>query len=189
MNRLLEAIQQTLPCVAQEWNTVKLPLFETLVEKPFSEYFEGKQTQEKTKLVAPILDIIFARQVSAVVPEFVIKEGRGQDYQYGAIPVECKITFGIGNNWNGNGYAKAPWHILLRFDMSDTGKITHMFATLVNLDNCISKWKSASKGNTKTVNWYHLVFLKEDLAQLTLAVGEIQQKSKYLQPVMILVDT
>jgi hypothetical protein len=188
VNQLIEAIQQTLPAVAQEWNTVKLPLFETLVEKSFADYFEGKQTQEKTKLVAPVLDIIFARQVSAVVPEFVIKEGKGQDYQYGSIPFECKITFGIGNNWNGNGYAKAPWHILLRFDMAENGTITHMFATLVNLDNCVSKWKSASKGNTKTVNWYHLVFLKEDLAQLTLAVGEIQQKSKYLQPVMIPVD-
>jgi len=188
MNKLIEAIRQSLPAVAQEWNTVKLPLFETLVEKPFAEYFDGKQTQEKTKLMAPVLDVIFARRVASIVPEFVIKEGRGQDYQYGTIPFECKITFGIGNNWNGNGYAKAPWHILLRFDVSETGQITHMFASLVNLDVCISKWKSASKSNTKTVNWYHLVFVKEDLGHLTMAVGKIQQKSKYLQPVMIPVD-
>jgi len=80
VKELIQAIQQSLPAVAQEWNTVKLPLFETLVEKPFAEYFAGKQTQEKTKMMSPILDVIFARHVNQIIPEFVVDEGVGRDY-------------------------------------------------------------------------------------------------------------
>lgn len=188
MKELLTAIQRTLPAVAQEWNTVKLPLFEALVEKPFEQYFEGKQTQEKTKMMSPILDIIFARHVNAVIPEFVVDEGAGQDYRYKTTPMECKITFGLGKSWSGNGYPKTPWHILLRFDANAQGKITHMFAMIVDLDTCVTKWEPGSKANNKTVNWYHLSFLSEDLDRLSLAVGSIQQKRKFLQPSMVLVD-
>lgn len=196
MKQLIEAIQQTLPAVAQEWNTVKLPLFETLVEKPFAEYFEGKQTQEKTKMMSPILDIIFARHVNQVIPEFVVDEGAGRDYLYGTTPMECKITFGSGKSWSGNGYPKTPWHILLRFDANEQGVITHIFAMIVDLSTCTTKWEPGSKPkpdengkvSEKTVNWYHLSFLSEDLCKLSFAVGSMQQKRKFLQPSMILVD-
>lgn len=188
MNELIEAIQQTLPAVAREWNTEKLPLFETLVEKPFAEYFAGKQTQEKTKMMSPILDIIFARQVNAIIPEFVVDEGAGRDYSFRGTPMECKITFGSGNSWSGNGYPKAPWHILLRFDANEQGVITHVFAMLVDLNTCTTKWLPGSKATNKTVNWYHLTFLSEDFSKLSFAVGSMQQKRKFLQPSMILVD-
>ena len=188
MKELIQAIQQSLPAVAQEWNTVKLPLFETLVEKPFAEYFAGKQTQEKTKMMSPILDVIFARHVNQIIPEFVVDEGVGRDYRYRTTPMECKITFGSGNSWSGNGYPKTPWHILLRFDANEQGIITHVFAMITDLSTCTTRWQPGSKAVNKTVNWYHLTFLSEDLSKLSFAVGSMQQKKKFLQPSMILVD-
>jgi len=192
MRELITAIQQVMPAVATEWNTVKLPLFQNMVETTFANYFAGKQTQEKTKMMAPVLDVIFARLVNAKLATFVVNQGNGLDYLYNNIPMECKITFGAGKSWSGNGYPKTPWHILLRFEVDDNGIITHTFATIVDLSTCQTKWLPGSKATNKTVNWYHLTFLSSDLDKLSCAVGFMQHTAKrsnkvlkYLQPVMV----
>ena len=51
MQQLISAIKETIPELVKEWNTTKLPAFESLYEQPFEKYFEGRQTQEKTKMV------------------------------------------------------------------------------------------------------------------------------------------
>lgn len=185
-SRLIEAIQQVVPVMVQEWNTVKLPQFEQLVEQTFAAYFEGRQTQEKTKMVAPVLDSIFARHMHERLPEFVTAEGKGRDYLYGTVPLESKITFGEGDSWTGNGYTKTPWHLLMRFDVSATGRISRQFAMLVDLDQCRSKWSEPGTSS----NFSTLKFLAEDHAKLVPVIGSVTATTKtgrpgtYVSPVM-----
>ena len=181
INSLVAAIQTTVPDVVTEWNTKKLPQFESLVEQSFRQYFEGRQTQEKTKLVAPILDVVFARLMKTQLTDFVIDEGVGRDYCYGITPLESKITLGQGNGWVGNGYAKTPWHILMKFSMDDDGHINEMFATLVNLDQCKSKWTAPDTSS----NFSGLTFLTEDADQLIPIIGTVKHNSKYLKPILV----
>jgi hypothetical protein len=186
MKKLVEAIKTTVPKVVQEWNTVKLPLFESLVEQSFKNYFEGRQTQEKTKMVAPIIDSIFARHMKTIIPEFIVSEGKGQDYLYGIIPFESKITFGSGDSWTGNGYSKTPWHLLMRFEITEEGKIISQFAMITDLSKCKSKWTDPGK----TSNFSTLKFKVEDIDNLIGIIGRIGNKTKtgknatYVSPLM-----
>lgn len=186
MIELTETIRQAVPKIVLEWNTIKLPLFESLVEQSFEKYFEGRQTQEKTKMVAPILDSIFARQVTATIPEFIVSEGKGQDYLYKEIPLESKITFGEGNSWTGNGYPKTPWHLLMRFEVSSAGIITKQFVMMTKLNDCKSKWSDPGT----TSNFSTLKFLTDDRTKLIPIIGSITDKTKtgkngtYLFPIM-----
>jgi hypothetical protein len=173
MNELVEAIKTAIPEVIQEWNTIKLPLFEQLVEQPFEQYFEGRQTQEKTKMVAPILDSIFARRVKAIIPEFIVAEGKGLDYMYGDIPVENKITFGSGDSWTGNGYSKTPWHLLVRFELTEQGTIVSQFAMMTDLSQCNSKWTAPGT----TSNFSTLKFKVEDMDKLIPIIGQVSKKT------------
>lgn len=177
---LVTAIRTSVPEVVKEWNTKKLPQFENLVEQSFRQYFDGRQTQEKTKLVAPILDVVFARQMKSRLPDFEIDEGKGRDYCYGTTPLESKITLGQGNGWVGNGYAKTPWHILMKFDINEDGRIGEMFATLVDLDQCKSKWTAPDTSS----NFSGLTFLVEDAPQLIPIIGTVKHNSKYLKPLL-----
>ncbi|MEY4647123.1 MAG: hypothetical protein RIQ98_959, partial [Bacteroidota bacterium] len=43
-------------------------------------------------MVAPILDVIFARLVNSLLPDFKVDEGVGRDYNYKGTPLESKIT-------------------------------------------------------------------------------------------------
>jgi hypothetical protein len=173
MKTLVKTINAILPTVVQEWNDIKLPLFESLVEQPFEKYFEGRQTQEKTKMVAPILDSIFARHMNANIPSFVVSEGKGQDYLYGKIPVESKITFGAGDSWTGNGYSKTPWHLLVRFELNKQGKIIKQFAMMVDLSQCKSKWTAPGT----TSNFSTLRFKVEDIGNLIPIIGKVGNKT------------
>lgn len=173
LQKLTLQIQQIMPELVNEWNLVKLPAFEALVEQPFETYFEGRQTQEKTKMVAPILDVIFARLIKRNLPEFIVAEGKGMDYMYGTVPVESKITFGTGRGWTGNGYKKTPWHLLMRFELTDQGVIISKFAAMVDLDNCKSKWTAPGS----TSNFSTLEFVAEDFDKLIPVVGSISNKT------------
>ena len=187
MNNLVTAIRAVTPLVVKEWNAVKLPLFEQLVEQSFEQYFQGRQTQEKTKMVAPILDSIFARLIQQILPEWVIAEGKGLDYMYGEIPFECKITFGSGDSWTGNGYSKTPWHLLMRFELDQQGTIIKQFAAIADLLGCVSKW--TSPGDTS--NFSTLKFRVVDQSRLIPICGEVSNLTRtgkpatYVMPVMV----
>ena len=186
MDQLITAIRQTVPLVVSEWNTFKLPQWESLVEQSFEKYFAGRQTQEKTKMVAPILDSIFARHMKNIIPEFVVAEGKGQDYLYDKIPFESKITFGDGDGWTGNGYSKTPWHLLMRFEVDTSGRIGKQFAMITDLSKCKSNWTAPGK----TSNFSTLKFLAEDHSNLIPVVGSISNRtptgrnSTYVFPIM-----
>lgn len=186
MNELIKSIRQTVPQMVVEWNTIKLPKFEDLFEQSFEKYFEGRQTQEKTKMVAPVLDSIFARQMKELIPEFIVSEGKGQDYLYGEVPFESKITFGDGDSWTGNGYTKTPWHLLMRFEVEPSGIIAKQFVMITNLTECKSKWSAPGT----TSNFSTLKFLAEDQAKITPIIGSISNLTRtgrlgtYLSPIM-----
>jgi hypothetical protein len=177
--KLREAIAAVIPELVEEWNTVKLPKFEDLYEQPFAELFKDRQTQEKTKAVAPCLDVVFARLITKYIPDFEINETVGQDYKWNDEGYECKMTFGK-DGWTGNGYAKTSKHILLRFTLTKDGKISEMFAALVELDKCKSRWTDPT---TKS-NFSTLKFVKEDADLLDIIVGDMKINKVYIKPIM-----
>ncbi len=180
MENLIKAIEKSIPIVVNEWNTKKIQQFETLVEQPFSKYFLNRETQEKTKMVSPIIDIIFARVMSEQVDCFVIDEGRGRDYQWNGIPLENKLTLSTGNSWTGNGYKKTDFHILSKFELDENGFIVSYFSCLVNLTNCLSDWSKPKNSNFST-----LKFLNEDFEKVTVIHGKMDKNQKYLSCTMI----
>ena len=178
--KLREAIADVIPELVEEWNTVKLSKFEDLYEQSFAELFKDRQTQEKTKIVAPCLDVVFARLIKKYIPDFERDETVGRDYKWNNEGYECKMTFGAGNTWTGNGYAKTPKHILLRFTLTEDGKITEMFAALVDLDECRSRWTDPT---TKS-NFSTLAFVKEDADLLDVIIGHTKINRVNIKPIM-----
>jgi hypothetical protein len=177
---VLKAVKKVLPSVVSEWNTKKLKTLESLYEQKFIKLFENRQTQEKTKIVAPILDSIFARFMKEEISEFEIDETAGHDYIINGEQYECKITFTPGNFWTGNRFSKTQKHILLKFILNDSGFITDMFAMTVNLDDCVSAWNKTSSSS----NFSMLVFLKEDYENLNVAIGSLEAKTKKITPIL-----
>ena len=169
------AIELVLPELIIEWNNVKLKQLEMIYEQPFEQLFEGRQTQEKTKIVSPMLDVIFARKMKELLPTFVPDEGKKRDFTFSDIPLELKINFTPDSDgWTGNGYAKTPWHMLFKFRVNNVVRITGYFAMLVNLDNCKSEWSDPGSKS----NFSNLKFLSEDVSNLNIIVGSYRTKQK-----------
>lgn len=183
-SELTAAIKKVVPMIVDEWNNIKLGQFEQLFEQEFEHYFANRQTQEKTKLAAPIIDVIFARLMKEILPEFVISEKKGQDYLFNDIPLECKITFGSGKGWVGNGYTKVDNHILMRFEIDKTGHISHYFAMTVDLSKCASKWSQPHEKAGSKANFSSLEFLTKDKEHLNIVAGTIKVNKKWLKPIM-----
>ena len=178
--QLNNAIANVIPELVKEWNTVMLPKLEDMAYGlSFSEIFKDRLTQEKTKVVSPFLDIVFAHLIKRYIPDFKVDETVGRDYIWNDEGFECKITFGK-DGWTGNGYAKTPKHILLRFTLTEDGKITKMFAALADLDKCKSRWTD----KTTKSNFSTLKFVKEDEDMLDVIVGDLKINKKYIKPIM-----
>jgi hypothetical protein len=177
---LREAIAAVIPQMVEEWNEIQLPLLEqAAMGTPFSVIFKDRLTQEKTKWVSPYLDISFAYFIKKYIPDFEVTETVGRDYTWNGVGFECKITFGK-DGWTGNGYAKTSKHILLRFTLTKDGKISEMFAALVELDKCKSRWTDPT---TKS-NFSTLKFVKEDADLLDIIVGDMKINKVYIKPIM-----
>jgi hypothetical protein len=182
---LRKAIAAVIPVLVKEWNTVKLPEFERIYEQSFASLYKNRQTQEKTKAIAPFIDVMFARLIKEYIPDFEIDETVGRDYTWDKEGWECKITFGSGVGWTGNGYAKTSNHILLRFTLTEDGVMTEMFAALTDLDDCKSNWTDP----TNKSNFSTLAFLKEDEDKLDVIIGDTKINSVYIKPIMCVVET
>ena len=180
MKELRNTIKEILPELVDSWNNEKLPLLETVWEQSFSDYFSNRQTQEKTKMVAPVLDVIFSRLVKEKLSRFVVDEGKGRDYDLNGTKIECKITLSVDNSWTGNGYPKTPWHIFFKFEMNEHGKILGFFSTLVDMSKCRSDWSVTGK----TSNFSSLKFLVEDLEHLDIISGGYELKKTYIKPIL-----
>lgn len=178
---LEKTLSKILPQIVRVWNEEKLPLCEQLWETSFESYFEGRKTEEKTKIVAPILDVVIARHIQKSHPKFVVDEGTGRDYNFDGMPMECKISLSTSNSWTGNGYAKTPWHILFKFEMNEQGQIISFFCMIVDLAKCKSNWTVAG---TKS-NFSGLKFYNEDIDHLNVVSGTLKKKQKYVYTEML----
>jgi len=181
MKKLIEAIELTIPQVIMEWNDEKLKQLEVVWEQSFKSYFSGRQTQEKTKVVSPVIDVVFARIMKTHLDDFQVDEGKGRDYKWGDILLENKLTLGLGNSWTGNGYTKTDIHLLFRFDMDENGLITSYFSSVVDLSKCLSDWTDP----TNKSNFSTLKFLVSDRPEIYIIHGEMVGKKKYLSCEMV----
>tara|TARA_B110000858_G_C17770639_1_gene459417 strand:- start:129 stop:680 length:552 start_codon:yes stop_codon:yes gene_type:complete len=181
MKKLIDAIYLSIPEVIKEWNENKLTQLESLVEQPFKEYFNNRQTQEKTKMVSPVIDTIFTRIMKTHLNDFEVDEGKGRDYKWGNILLESKLTLGEGNSWTGNGYTKTDIHLLFRFNIDENGIIVSYFSSVVDLSKCESNWTSP----TNKSNFSTLKFLTNDISEISIIHGEMVSKKKYLSCEMI----
>lgn len=176
IKKLCDSIEEVTPLLVQEWNNVKIKQFHALYEKSFSEYYNNRQTQEKTKNVSPVIDTVFTRLMSEKLEGFEVDEGKGRDYKWNDIPIECKITLSDGNSWTGNGYSKTDIHVLFRFNINDDGIINSYLALITDLSKCESGWSAPAK----TANFSQLKFLNSDITNINVLHGSVNEKSKYL---------
>ena len=81
---LCKAIKEVVPQVMEDWNQNKLNEFSNLFESDFESFFAGKQTQEKTKIVSPILNKIFIRLMNNhnTIESFIDNDESGSDYLF-----------------------------------------------------------------------------------------------------------
>lgn len=186
MQRLADGFRTVLPKVITEFNTVLLPHLEAFLGRTIISEFPdpAKRTSETTKVVTRGLDNAFFRHIHTLLPEFIEDEGDGRDYRFGATPIENKNTFGKGDTWTGNGYAKTGWHLLKKFQVNNDGRITHAFIALVNLDECQSCW---SEKTTKS-NFSSLALKAIDKDKIVVAVGSLKTNPKNLCPILAQVE-
>ena len=112
-----DEVKNMLPVVVDSWNREKLLQLEDMLGVSFADYFENKKTQERTKEVAPKIELMLQQLLTANhgPKTFVVDDAVGYDCMWKQIPIECKITFAGGVGWPGNGYKKTPIHVLMRF--------------------------------------------------------------------------
>jgi hypothetical protein len=183
MNTLITAIKTTASAVIHEFNTVRLPLIEQALGQPIVAEFPDpvKRTAETTKIIGRVLDNTFFRHINAVEPLFLKDEGAGRDYKFGDVPIEDKNTFGGGDTWTGNGYAKTGWHLLKKFSTNGEGRIDGMFLALVNLDECESKWSD----KTLKSNFSCLALKTVDHDKIIVILGTLTKNRVNLKPVLV----
>lgn len=173
---LKNAIEIAIPLTIDEWNKTKKKKFENLMEQSFENYFLNKQTQEKTKMVSPIIDAVFSRIMKTILPNFHVDEANGRDYNWDKLELENKLTLSVGNSWTGNGYKKTNFHILNRMELNVNGEIVSYFSALVDLSKCESDWTAPT---TKS-NFSSLKFLNEDYCKINVIHGNMQKKQKFI---------
>lgn len=118
---LVNAIKVALPKVIDEWNNESLSQFELLYRRPFKEVFAGRQTQEKTKAISPIIDEIFTEKIKDELPSFVQSEGNSKDYMIGSTWIEWKNS--LADNLN-----KKMENMMMYLGLEmDTKKLIGMF--------------------------------------------------------------
>ena len=175
---LTKTLQEVMPRVCDEWNTVSLSVMETLHRgKSFREIFKNRQTQEKTKEVSSIIDDIITEFTQEKIKAFTITEGKGFDYTLNETKIEWKNSLSESNSWTGNGYRKTNWHVLCKYIMNEDGIIEKYFACIVPYDMVESNWSGT--GNS---NFSSLKLLKSDLDNIIEVSGNFKQSVKYLQP-------
>ena len=176
LKTLGNAIKKVLPEVVKDWNENKLKQFETFFESNYEDFFFKRKTQERTKILSPVINLIFIRKMNEETDGFFDNDENGSDYLYNETKIEGKITLSPGNSWTGNGYFKTPIHILLRLKISEKGFIEDFFSMIADLDNTKGSWTDpTTKSNFSTLKFYN-----EDSDSLIICNGESILKRKYL---------
>lgn len=177
IEKLKSKIKDAIPLIVDEWNNTKISQLEVLFNRSFKDNFFHKQTQEKTKIVSPIINNMLTDTMYNLTPDFHLDESNGRDYKFNLMPIEGKISLSVSNSWTGNGYKKTDIHLLIKFNMDDDGVIISYFSLLVDLSECLGNW-SETKASS---NFSTLKFLREDYDKIYIIHGEmIKNHKKYL---------
>jgi len=181
INILQNIISSILPGVIKKWNNDKLPVFEELFMCSYKEYFNKKQTQEKTKLISPILDKLIAELTKKKDDNFTITDEKGYDFTYGKsnTRIEWKNSLSPDNSWTGNGYTKTSWHVLCKFIINEDGFIEKYLCCILPLNSIKSKWSETKD----TSNFSSLKLINDDYCNIKMVAGDFNKKQKYLSPV------
>lgn len=181
MQSLISALKKVLPEAVKEMNEVRIPQLEAAWGRSFREEManEGQVTVEIAKNYARPLNNAIYRRVRALCPEFQENTINGSDYELKGTLIEDKNSFSDGNGWVGNGFDKAPLHLLKKFTVDEDGRITGCFAALVDLSQCQSGWSKKTTDTNRSV----IQFTVADLPQIQVIMGRIKSNPKYLKPI------
>lgn len=165
--------------VVSEYNKHISENFKIFYLKDFKSYFDGKQTQEKTKLVSPVFNSILCRHLKPF--GFIENEIDGSDYMFENLDLEGKLTMTDNNTWTGNGYKKTNWHLLKKIVIDENGIISKSACYLFPLDESTSNWSVPKNSNFSNLKINH-----EDLDKLVIVYGDVDlsKKRKYIQPIL-----
>lgn len=186
MNDLIKVINQSIPEIINDFNTVRLPALETAWGRTVAEQREfwdhDQISVEYSKNFSIPINNAFFRAINSKLPQFKEKTTRGSDYIYGDVLIEDKNAFnGTGKQWTGNGFGKCPWHLLKRFEIDEiSGRIVKAFVMLVDLSVTEANWGEKTV-NGKTSQRVGLQFTKQDRDNLLVAWGNVIEKRKWLE--------
>ena len=179
IKELSKLLKEAVPNTAKKWNEEKLSQFTIFFESPFRDFFKdispGQKTQSITKICSPILNKMLVNEIGKTTSNFIEYETDGCDFKFYDIKIEGKITTSNGNSWTGNGYAKTPIHILIRFLFEESGKIHSIFSMIVDLNKTRADWTDPTTSNFSTLKFY-----VEDKNRLIICNGGAKLKTKYL---------
>ena len=176
MDTLITALGECLPAIVHDFNEVRLPALETALGRPFREEFMTETTDSVTKVLCRPINNAMFRHIHARLPEFTERATKGSDWDFGDVPIEDKNTFSDADSWTGNGFDKTGWHLLKKFKINETGRITEAFVALVDITKCKGCW--TDRGNTS--NFSSLKFACEDIAHIHVIHGSVKPKKKWL---------
>ena len=179
IKELSKLLKEAVPNTAKKWNEEKLDQFTIYFESPFRDFFKdispSQKTQSITKICSPVLNKMLANEIRKKSSNFIEYETDGCDFKFYDIKIEGKITTSNNNFWTGNGYAKTPIHILIRFLFEESGKIHSIFSMIVDLNKTRADWTDPTTSNFSTLKFY-----SEDKNRLIICNGGAKLKTKYL---------
>jgi hypothetical protein len=181
MDKFKDTLKKVLPIAIKEFNEIRLPALETAWGRCFQEEWENEDSKHKTSEITKVYtrvinNTIYKHLKQEKELEFQEHGTDGSDFIINGIPIEDKNSFSDSESWTGNGYKKTDIHLLKKFKINDQGKIESVFAMIVDLSLCISKWPAP----TTSSNFSSLKFVCEDETQLQVILGSLQRKKKYL---------
>lgn len=180
MQALIQALRTALPLAIEEMNSQRIPQLEAAWGRSFQEEMqnESQVTVEIAKNYARPLNNAIYRRVREQCPEFQENTINGSDYEFQGALIEDKNSFSEGVGWVGNGFDKAPLHLLKKFTVNSQGRITGVFAALVDLSQCQSGWSAKTTATNRSV----IQFTVADLPQIQVIMGTVKTNKKYLKP-------
>jgi hypothetical protein len=180
MERLVDAVRDSLEPAIRDFNEHRLPALEMAWGRTYAEEMqnESQRTVETTKNYSRVINNAIYREIQKRLPEFQEQTCNGSDYVLGDLLIEDKNSFGTSNSWVGNGFAKTEVHLLKKFQINAAGRITGVFAAVVDTSQIAGAWTE----KTVNTNRSELKLRNEDLEHIQVILGTLRPGRTYLTP-------
>jgi hypothetical protein len=178
MEILAKQLKQLWPILINGFQSHIDKMWGVFYLESFSEWIKGRETQEITKVISPLLNAYLKYHLKNI--GFILKEGKGLDYVWEGVDLEGKLSLSSGNSWTGNGFPKTNWHLLIKINFDEVGQISGSHVCIAPINDCISSWtKSGDKDNFST-----LKLKTEDLDKIVPVVGTFKKNPVYLKLIL-----